>query len=392
MGRAGPGRTPRHRNPQLTKPPATKPLTGTKGNSGSRARRTANMAPIAISMGDPAGIGPEIILKAVGALARWPRPPAIIVLGDLDTLRATAERLQSEVPSPREWRPGMPLGRVPEYLPVFSVGKLTTKATRPGNPTVEGADAAYHYVLEGARLTMSGETSALVTGPINKEWLNRAGHHFPGHSELLAHLAGVRTWRMMFAGVKLRVTLVTVHVGLAEVPRLLTRQRVLATIALLDEHLRYQLGLARPRIMVLGLNPHAGENGLFGDEEQRIISPAIRAAKRQGIEVQGPVAPDTAFVNIKRSGRSEFDGAVAMYHDQGLIALKTLEFDRAVNVTLGLPFIRTSPDHGTAYDIAGQGIANPASMIAAIEYAAKSVLGSAKALADRASHRGKLTI
>jgi 4-hydroxythreonine-4-phosphate dehydrogenase len=253
---------------------------------------------------------------------------------------------------------------------------LPPDAIVPGNPTVEGADAAYRYVVEGARMTMRGEADALVTAPINKEWLNRAGHHFPGHSELLARLAHVRTWRMMFAGDTLRVALVTVHMGLAQVPRALTRNAVLGTITLLERHLHGQLGIARPRILVLGFNPHAGENGLFGDEEVRVIAPAIRQAQRKGIDVHGPVAPDTAFIRAGQGPRFGFDGAVAMYHDQGLIALKTLEFDRAVNITLGLPFIRTSPDHGTAYDIAARGTANPASMIAAIEYAAKAARGS----------------
>jgi 4-hydroxythreonine-4-phosphate dehydrogenase len=176
---------------------------------------------------------------------------------------------------------------------------------------------------------------------------------------------------MMFVGEALRLALVTVHIGLAEVPRRLTRAGILHTIRLLAEHLRDRVGIATPRIAVLGLNPHAGEGGLFGDEEKRIIGPAIRDARRRGIDALGPVAPDTAF--IRRRGRFEFDGAVAMYHDQGLIALKTLEFDRAVNITLGLPFVRTSPDHGTAYDIAGRGEASGASMAAAIEYAARAV-------------------
>jgi 4-hydroxythreonine-4-phosphate dehydrogenase len=251
------------------------------------------------------------------------------------------------------------------------MGRLGERARRPGRPSIAGAEAAFGYVVEGARMAMAGEADALVTAPINKEWMNRAGHSFPGHSELLADLAHTKLWRMMFVGEALRLALVTVHIGLAEVPRRLTRAGVFHTIRLLAEHLRDRLGIATPRIAVLGLNPHAGEGGLFGDEEPRIIGPAIRDARRRGIEALGPVAPDTAF--IRRRGRFEFDGAVAMYHDQGLIALKTLEFDRAVNITLGLPFVRTSPDHGTAYDIAGRGVASGASMAAAIEYAARAL-------------------
>ena len=330
-------------------------------------------------MGDPAGIGPEVVLKAASAIAQRPNPPMIVVLGDLDAIRATANRLDCDVPMPQEWHRGMRPKRSNRELPIFSIGKLPPHAIVPGNPTVEGADAAYRYVVEGARMTMRGEASALVTAPINKEWLNRAGHHFPGHSELLASLAHARTWRMMFAGEMLRVALVTVHMRLAEVSRALTRNAVLGTIVLLDQHLRSQLGMARPRILVLGFNPHASENGLFGDEEARVIGPAIRQAQHKGIDAHGPVAPDTAFIRAGRDQPFGFDGAVAMYHDQGLIALKILEFDRAVNITLGLPFIRTSPDHGTAYDIAGRGIANAASMVAAIEYAAKSARGAAQA-------------
>jgi 4-phospho-D-threonate 3-dehydrogenase / 4-phospho-D-erythronate 3-dehydrogenase len=334
---------------------------------------------IAISMGDPAGIGPEVVLKAAAAVVRRPHPPALVVLGDLEAIRSAAARLNSGVPMPQEWRPGMCVRGRDRALPVCNVGRLPSRAVVPGSPTVEGADASYRYVVAGARMTMRGEADALVTAPINKEWLNRAGHHFPGHSELLARLAHVRTWRMMFAGDTLRVALVTVHMGLAQVPRALTRNAVLGTITLLEQHLHDQLGIAQPRILVLGFNPHAGENGLFGDEEIRIIAPAIRQAQRKGINVHGPVAPDTAFIRTSQDQRFGFDGAVAIYHDQGLIALKTLEFDRAVNITLGLPFIRTSPDHGTAYDIAGRGVANPASMIAAIEYAAKSARGVAHA-------------
>jgi 4-phospho-D-threonate 3-dehydrogenase / 4-phospho-D-erythronate 3-dehydrogenase len=333
---------------------------------------------IAVSMGDPAGIGPEVILKAVRRVSQRSNPPAIIVVGDLQAMRSAAARLSGDVPMPREWHTGIRARWSDGVLPILSIGKLSPQAIVPGSPTIEGADAAYRYVLEGARMTTRGEAVALVTGPINKEWLNRAGHHFPGHSELLARIAHVRTWRMMFVGEMLRVALVTVHMALADVSRALTRNAVLGTIRLLGQHLRSQLGIARPRIIVLGFNPHAGENGLFGSEEERAISPAIRQAQQEGIDAHGPVASDTAFIRHGRNQRFSFDGAVAMYHDQGLIPLKTLEFDRAVNITLGLPFIRTSPDHGTAYEIAGRGIANATSMAAAIEYAARCSRGAAK--------------
>lgn len=326
---------------------------------------------IAISMGDPAGIGVEVILGAAAAIASRRKPPALVVLGDLGALRAGARRLRSGVPHPYEWNPARPFDRADGGLAVISVGRLPARATVPGRPSVTGAGAAYRYIVEGARMVIDGSADALVTAPINKQWLNRAGHHFPGHSELLADLSHAAQWRMMFAGSRLRLALVTVHMALAKVSGALSRDGVLQTIRLLAAHLREREGIPAPRIGVLGFNPHAGEHGLFGDEEARVIAPAIKRAQRAGIAAFGPLAPDTAF--IRRHGEFCFDGAVAMYHDQGLIALKTLEFDRAVNVTLGLPFVRTSPDHGTAYDIAGRGQADASSMIAAIDYAARAV-------------------
>lgn len=338
-------------------------------------------------MGDPAGIGPEVVLKAAGVIMGRSIRPTIVVVGNLDVMRETASRLEGDLPTPIEWDRRKRLKHSDSKLPVVNTGKLPLSARIPGAPTVDGAHAAYRYVFEAAQMTIRGEADALVTAPINKEWLNRAGHHFPGHSELLARLAHVRRWRMMFAGETLRIALVTVHIGLAQVPRALTRDAVLATITLLDEHLRTMVGIARPRILVLGFNPHAGENGLFGDEEARVISPAIRQARGRGVDVHGPVAPDTAFIRAGRDQPFGFDGAVAMYHDQGLIALKALEFDHAVNITLGLPFVRTSPDHGTAYDIAGRGLANAASMVAAIEYAAKAAHGRRKPDKEKSPRR-----
>jgi 4-hydroxythreonine-4-phosphate dehydrogenase len=338
---------------------------------GSRRKAPARLA---ISMGDPAGVGPEVILKAAAALSSRRAAPSIVVVGDLTAMRAAAARL-GNVPVPREWHPGQTPIRPGMGLGVFSVSNLPPRAIRPAHPSAEGGGAAYDYIVTGARMAMRGEVDALVTAPISKQWMNRAGHNFPGHSELLAHLAHARLWRMMFAGGELTVALVTVHMSLAKVPAALTQRNVLDTIRLLAAHLR-AIGIARPRIGVLGLNPHAGEGGMFGDEEARVIAPAIRRAQRGGIDATGPLAPDTAF--IRPSGTFNFDAAVAMYHDQGLIALKTLEFDRAVNVTLGLPFIRTSPDHGTAFDIAGKGVANPSSMLSAIEYAWRAVAGREK--------------
>ena len=339
---------------------------------GSRRKSTPLLA---ISMGDPAGVGPEVILKAAATLAGRRGAPSIVVVGDLSAMRAAATRLRN-VPAPYQWHHGEPPVRLAKGLGVLSISDLLLRAYRPGHPTIEGGGAAYDYIVAGARMAMNGEADALVTAPISKDWMNRAGHHFPGHSELLAHLARTRLWRMMFAGGELTVALVTAHIGFAKVASALTQRRIYDTIRLLSSHLRGALGIARPRIAVLGLNPHAGESGMFGDEEIRVIAPAIRRANREGIDAYGPLSPDTAF--IRKADSFSFDAAVAMYHDQGLIALKTLEFDRAVNVTLGLPFIRTSPDHGTAFEIAGKGIANPSSMIAAIEYAWRAAMGREK--------------
>ena len=330
------------------------------------AARRKTPALIAISMGDPAGIGPEIILKAAATMARRPGAPSLVVIGDLNVMRETALRLR-RVPAPYAWSSASEARSLRNGIGVIAARELPKSARRPGHPTVAGGEASFQYVVRGARMAMKGEVDALVTAPISKEGWCRAGHKYPGHSELVAEIGHVREWRMMFAGDQLKLALVTVHIGLKQVSSTLSPRRVLDTIRLIHSHLRDGAGRGRPRIAVLGFNPHAGEHGLFGDEEIRAIEPAIRAARRSGIDAFGPLPPDTAF--IRSNGRFNFDAAVAMYHDQGLIPLKTLEFDRAVNVTLGLPFIRTSPDHGTALDIAGTGRANPSSMVAAIEYA-----------------------
>jgi len=322
---------------------------------------------IAISMGDPAGVGPEVILKAAAVLGRRGPAPAMAVIGDRAVMDETARRLRG-VPRPRPWTVGERLPRIADgEIAVLEASVLPAPSRRPGRPTAAGGDASFEYVVRGARMAMRGEALALVTAPISKEWWHRAGHRYPGHSELLARIGRAPRWRMMFVGDRLKVALVTVHTGLARVSRMLTRARVVETVRLLHQHLRETGSSPRPRIGVLGFNPHAGEGGLFGDEEIRAITPAIRLARASGIDAFGPLPPDTAFVRDGEEFR--FDAAVAMYHDQGLIPLKTLEFDRAVNVTLGLPFVRTSPDHGTAMDIAGAGRANPSSMLAAIEYA-----------------------
>jgi 4-hydroxythreonine-4-phosphate dehydrogenase len=275
----------------------------------------SNHPRIGITLGDVAGIGPEIVAKALAS-------------GKLD------KRFDYEV---------------------------------IGNPHTKRRADAVDWVVQAARRCLSGKLAALVTAPISKQLVRDAGYHFEGHTELLAHIARTKRFAMMLVGGKLRVALVTIHVPLAKVPRLLSNRRIVEVIELSHDVCK-RFGIRRPKIGVAGLNPHAGEGGLLGHEEQRIIAPAVRRAARKGINASGPWPADTLF---HKAYHGEFDAVVAMYHDQGLAPLKMIAFDSGVNLTLGLPFIRTSPDHGTAFDIAGKGIANPASMIAAINLAAK---------------------
>ena len=320
---------------------------------------------IAITMGDPCGIGPEIIAAALGRDDRSVCRP--LVLGD----PAAMERAIAVS--------GLPLrlevtrdGAVPEESEPGTIHLLPLSNLHPGDmeygrPTVASGEAVFQYITGAARLCISGAAAAMATAPISKEALNRAGHHYPGHTELLAELTGVSDFVMMLAGDRLRVTLVTIHEALADVPRLLTVERVLSTIRITyrDVHRYFR---RNPRIAVLALNPHCGEGGLFGDEEERIIGPAVAAARQEGIDAVGPLSADTLF---HFATRGDYDAVVCMYHDQGLIPLKLLHFDDGVNVTLGLSIIRTSVDHGTAYNLAGTGKASPASMTAALRMAAE---------------------
>ncbi len=229
------------------------------------------------------------------------------------------------------------------------------------------ARAAVDYIKKAVSLAREGEIDAIVTAPINKEGLNKAGFKFSGHTELLAHLTKTENYAMMLVGGPLRVVLVTTHLPLSKVSLSLSRKKIYQTIRLTWNNMKY-FGVKKPRIGVAGLNPHAGEEGLFGKEEKKFIIPAVKKAKKKGIRVEGPISPDTIF---HRALKGEFDCVVCMYHDQGLIPLKMFAFDRGVNVTLGLPIIRTSVDHGTAYEIAGRGMANPQSLIEAIKLATR---------------------
>ncbi len=307
---------------------------------------------IAITMGDPAGVGPEIILRAVShrGIKRW---CDVRIIGDMNVLTHVARRL------------GLP---IPDVEKVVNVSNLDPKGIKPGIPTKGCARAVIGYIEKAVEMVRMDEADALVTAPINKDSLKKAGFPFPGHTEFLAHLTGTGEFCMMLGGRNLRVVLVTIHEPLRKVPELLTTEKILTVIRITNDSLRKYFGIDTPRIGVAGLNPHAGEGGMFGDEERRIIRPAIKRAQRLSMDVTGPLPPDTVFY---RAYRGEFDCVVCMYHDQGLIPLKLLHFEDGVNVTLGLPVIRTSVDHGTAYDIAWKGIANPGSIIEAIKTAVR---------------------
>jgi 4-hydroxythreonine-4-phosphate dehydrogenase len=283
---------------------------------------------IGITLGDVAGIGPEVVRKALAS-------------GKLNT------RFEYAI-----------IGRE-LHIP-------------PAKVSADAGRAAAEWIEEGVRRCLSGELSALVTAPINKEGLHAAGYEFPGHTEMLAKLTRTEKYAMMLLGGGLHVALVTTHMPLVRVSGALRKERIVEVIELTHKAMR-QLGLPSPRIGVAGLNPHAGEAGAFGREEIEIIAPAVEAAVAKGIAATGPLAADALFVLARQK---RFDAEVVMYHDQGLIPLKMSAFESGVNWTLGLPIIRTSPDHGTAYDIAGKGVADPSSMIAAINFAARLAAGT----------------
>jgi 4-hydroxythreonine-4-phosphate dehydrogenase len=317
---------------------------------------------IGVSMGDPSGIGPEIILKAALQRSATYR---LIVLGDAATLTEAAQRLGFSL-RVQPWTLGESYPSDSDVLPVLELSQLDAANRQPGRPTAAGGEASYQYVETGVQLALRGAIHGLVTAPISKAMWHAAGRVYPGHTELLAALTKTPDVRMMLASSRLRVILVTTHIALAQAPSVLSTDEILKTIAMTAQHLARFHGIARPRLAVAGLNPHAGENGAFGDEEIHIIAPAVQRACAVGIEAHGPFPADTVFV---RAVRGEFDGVICMYHDQGLIPLKLLSWDEGVNVTIGLPIVRTSPDHGTAFDIAGQGKADPRSLQAAIALA-----------------------
>ncbi len=323
--------------------------------------------PIIITMGDPTGVGPEIIIKALraGAFDAISRP--LLVAGDAEVLqRAAAIFGQSAELRPKE--PGTPASLLIEkrQLMVQPLSKLPADKLAYGAPDIECGTAMAAYIDWAAQQCLTGEAAAMVTAPINKAAIRAAGIKFPGHTELLADRCGVERVVMMLAGEKLKVCMVTTHIPLDLVSQQLNRDAILETIRITNAALRRDFSLDKPRLAVLALNPHAGEGGLFGDEESLLIAPAIAAACAEGLDASGPHSADTLF---HFAVQGDYDAVICMYHDQGLIPLKLLHFDDGVNVTLGLPIIRTSVDHGTAYDIAGSGKASYASLVAAIEMA-----------------------
>lgn len=314
-------------------------------------------APMIITMGCPAGIGPEIICRLFdreqGALTR-----NCIVVGDIHVLEQAAACLGLNLPIV-SWIPGQAL--VTGTLPVRQVQTVRSEPVRWGQPDANTGRIMGQAVEMAVAMVTSEAGRAIVTCPISKKSLQQAGYPYPGHTEMLARLTSTQRVRMMMAGPRLKVVLVTVHVPLAQVSALLTQEEVEDCIAMTLAALQQDFALSAPRIAVAGLNPHSSEDGLFGDEEQRIIEPAVRAFSSD--QVSGPWPPDTIFYKAAAGG---FDAVVAMYHDQGLIPFKMLHFEDGVNVTLGLPLVRTSVDHGTAYDIAGCNRADPSSLMAAL--------------------------
>jgi len=320
--------------------------------------------PIAVSLGDPAGIGPELIAEAWARREAEALPPFFAV-GSAEVLHEAAIARGLDLPIRTITDLSDPAGWFATALPVLNVGKARYQ---PGRATEQGAQLAAAS-LERAVATVSvGVASALVTGPIAKAELARIGFTFPGQTEFVASWCKVSADEavMMLAGPNLRTVPMTVHCALAEVPKKLTVELIRKRAAIVARALHEDFGIAEPRLAVCGLNPHAGEEGRMGSEESKVIAPAIAALRKAGIDATGPHPADTLFAPRKRGS---YDVAIAMYHDQALVPLKTLDFDQGVNVTLGLPIVRTSPDHGTAFDIAGKGVADPGAMIAAIRMA-----------------------
>ncbi len=313
-------------------------------------------------MGCPVGIGPEIIVKL---LSRGVDEPTVVI-GDQSVLAQCLDELDIKAKIVT-WNPGLPVEN--GAINVFPITKL--QGLQWGEPNEATAKAMAQYIVEAVRLVEENQISAVVTCPITKIGLHQAGYLYPGHTEMLAELCDEKNYAMMMAGERLKVVLLTIHTGLANVAEQLDSKELQRIIRLAGEALEQDFGLSKPRIAVAGFNPHAGEGGLFGQEESEVILPAVEEMQKQGWDVKGPLPPDTVFF---RAAEGHFDVVICMYHDQGLIPFKLLHFADGVNVTLGLPIVRTSVDHGTAYDIAGQGKADTGSLRSAITLAQYMVI------------------
>ncbi len=323
---------------------------------------------IGITMGDPAGVGPEIIIKALADRDIY-GICCPVVLGDREILSSAVLRSSGEMSLNIISKPSEARG-IPGKVDLMALSDLKSEAILPGGPTVEGGKAMVEYIVKAVEMCRAGEFGAMVTCPISKVLMHQAGYRYDGHTQLIASLTNTDKYVMMLAGESLRVALVTIHCALKDVPDILNEDLVYRTIIITAEALRRDFGLEDCRVAVAALNPHAGEEGLFGSEEDEIITPAVKRAAHEGVNLVGPLPSDTLFY---RAAKGQFGAVIAMYHDQGLIPLKLLHFSDAVNVTLGLPIIRTSVDHGTAYDIAGTGEADASSLKAAIGMAAEMV-------------------
>ena len=324
----------------------------------------SGLPPLALTMGEPAGIGGEITLKAW--LARDCGVPPFFVIDDALRLQRLADELHLAVPVRRVSGGQAAAACFGEALPVLD--QPLPVAVRPGHPDAGNGSAVAAAIRTAVARTVAGEAAAVVTNPIHKKTLYGTGFAFPGHTEFLAALAGEGARPvMMLAGPSLRVVPVTIHVSLRDAIAMLSADAIVAAASTTAAALRRDFGIARPRLAIAGLNPHAGEDGEMGGEEASIVAPAIERLRAAGIEAAGPLPPDAMFSPRARQG---YDAAICMYHDQALIPLKALDFEAGVNVTLGLPFVRTSPDHGTAFDIAGTGRASAGSLIAALRLAA----------------------
>lgn len=317
-------------------------------------------------MGDPCGIGPEIILKSLRSSA-IKNSAHYVIIGSERVLEWTAKNLKI----PIKYQTISHISEIQDSkfpVSLLSTGDFDTSLIKQKKPTPEGGEQSVQWVIKGINLAMCGYIDALVTAPVCKESIHLGGYGYPGHTEMLRIFSGVKRVVMFMVGGKIRVAFVTTHIAIKDVPGLIAEKDVLETIMISNDNLKKYFQIHKPRIAVCGLNPHAGEEGIFGDEERKVIVPAIAKAKKKGIRCEGPVSADTVFYKVMKGA---YDTVVVMYHDQGAIPLKLHAFETGVNITLGIPFVRTSPDHGTAYDIAGKGVANPHSMMEAIKMAVR---------------------